>query len=161
MIEKEKGYFAKEYLDLGLQLQLEGRIEDAIVTYKKSIDFFPTAEAYTYLGWAYSLKGLYEDAIQKCMKALEINSSFGNPYNDIGSYLMKLNRNDEAIEWLKKAIEAPNYNTRHFPYYSLGKIYEQSGDWKKAMVYYDNALTVKPDFIAAKNALFRVSSLLN
>ena len=95
------------------------------------------------------------------MKALEINSNFGNPYNDIGSYLMKLNRNDEAIEWLKKAIEAPNYNTRHFPYYSLGKIFEQSGDWKKAMVYYDNALTVKPDFIAAKNALFRVSSLLN
>jgi Tfp pilus assembly protein PilF len=161
MIEKEKGYFAKEYLDLGLQLQLEGQIEDAIITYKKSIEFYPTAEAFTYLGWAYSFKGNFEKAIQKCKEAIEINSNFGNPYNDIGSYLIELKRNAEAIKWLEKALTIPNYNTPHFPYYNLGKIYEQSGDWKKALIYYDEALTIKPDFIAAKNALFRVSSLMN
>lgn len=161
MIDKEKGYFAKEYLDLALQLQLEGKIEDAIETYKKSIEFYPTAEAYTYLGWAYSLLDNYEVAIEQCKIAIDIDPNFGNPYNDIGSYLIQLGRNKEAIPWLEKAITARNYTTRHFPYYNLGKVYEVTGDWKKAMKHYDDALTIKPDFVAAKNALFRVSALLN
>ncbi|MBL1212147.1 MAG: tetratricopeptide repeat protein [Ignavibacteriae bacterium] len=161
MIDKEKGYFAKEYLDLALQLQLEGKIEDAIETYKKSIEFFPTTEAYTYLGWAYSLLDNFEDAIAHCKTAIEIDPNFGNPYNDIGSYLIQMGREQEAIAWLEKAITARKYSTKHFPYYNLGKVFELAGEWKKAMQHYDDALTIKPDFVAAKNALFRVTALLN
>ena len=47
--------------------------------------------------------------------------------NDIGSYLVKKGKLDEAIEWLEKAKTAPRYEPRHFPYMNLGRIYAQKG----------------------------------
>ena len=48
---------------------------------------------------------------------------FGNPYNDIGAYMIELGQFDEAIPWLQQAIEAPRYEPRHFPHYNLGRAY--------------------------------------
>ena len=53
----------------------------------------------------------------------QVDQTFGNPYNDIGSYLVKKGEFDEAIEWLEKAKTAPRYEPRHFPYMNLGRIY--------------------------------------
>ena len=36
----------------------------------------------------------------------------GNPYNDIGSYLIKLGRLDDAIPWLRRAMTARRYEPR-------------------------------------------------
>jgi len=44
-------------------LQLQGELEEVIVQYQCSIDTFPIAEAYTFLGWTYSWMGRYDDAI--------------------------------------------------------------------------------------------------
>src|SRR5687767_13506720 len=60
----------------------------AIKLYKESIDVFPTAEAYTFLGWTYSFEGNYDLAIAECLAAIAVDATFGNPYNDIGSYLI-------------------------------------------------------------------------
>ena len=49
----------------------------------------PTAEAHTFLGWAYSFLGDYESAITECRNAIELDPDFGNPYNDIGAYLIQ------------------------------------------------------------------------
>ncbi|HEX2961750.1 MAG TPA: hypothetical protein VHO43_08160, partial [Ignavibacteriales bacterium] len=54
---------AQEYFNKAYKSQMEGRLDEAIDYYKISIDLFPTAEAHTFLGWAYSVKGKYEDAI--------------------------------------------------------------------------------------------------
>ena len=35
--------------------QMKGELEEAVMLYKKSIETHPTAEAYTFLGWTYSL----------------------------------------------------------------------------------------------------------
>ena len=76
------------------QKQMEGHLEDAIGLYQKSLEIFPTAEAHTFLGWALSFKGLYDDAIQECRKAINIDPDFGNPYNDIGAYLIEKGKYD-------------------------------------------------------------------
>jgi tetratricopeptide (TPR) repeat protein len=70
--------------------QMKGELADAILLYKRSIVVYPTAEAYTFLGWSYSMIDLHEEAIAMCKKAIEIDPSFGNPYNDIGAYLIEL-----------------------------------------------------------------------
>jgi tetratricopeptide (TPR) repeat protein len=161
MPEKENEYFAKEYLEFGRHLQLEGKVDEAIKAYYKSLDYYPSAEGYVQLGLAYSAKHKFSEAIDECMKAIALDPDFGNSYNDIGANLIQLERLDEAISWLNKAISAKNYNLRYLPYYNLGKIFEEKGEYNSALENYNEALSIKPNFIAAKNALFRISSLLN
>src|SRR5581483_1197121 len=96
--EKAIGYFESTY-----KLQMAGQLDTAVLLYSKSIDAYPTAEAYTFRGWTYSMMGRLDEAIQECYKAIEVDPSFGNPYNDIGAYLIEKGQHDEAIPWLERA----------------------------------------------------------
>lgn len=160
-MNKEKIHLAIEYFNKAYQLHMSGNIKDAIEAYKKSIDYYPTPKAHTFLGWAFSLNGRFEEAIDECKIAIELDPNFGNPYNDIGSYLINLGKFDEAIYWLEKAIEAPDYEPRHFPFYNLGRVYEKKGDWFTALTYYEEALKINPDYELAKNAFIKLTSMLN
>ena len=161
MVTRDKISIAAEYFNKAYDLHLRGRIDDAITNYKLSIECYPTAKAHTYLGWAYSLHANYEEAIEECKVAIELDPAFGNPYNDIGSYLISLGKLDEAIIWLERAIDAEDYEPRHFPYFNLGRIYERKGDWFTAMKYYQDALDVNPDYEIAKSAVLRLTAMLN
>ncbi len=136
--------------------QLQGKIADAITLYKRSIALYPTAEAYTFLGWAYSMIDLYDKAIMLCKKAIEIDPALGNPYNDIGAYLIELERWEDAIPWLEEATTAPRYTSPEYAYLNLGRVFEKLGDFHQALVYYNRALAAAPMYLPAewaKNAL--------
>lgn len=136
--------------------QMNGELADAILLYKRSINTFPTAEAFTFLGWTYSMIGEYAEAIDLCKQAIEIDPEFGNPYNDIGAYLIELGKWEEAIPWLEEATTAPRYETVEFAYLNLGRVYEHLGDFYQAYVYYQRALSAAPTYLPAewaKNAL--------
>jgi Tfp pilus assembly protein PilF len=102
---------------------MERRIDEAIALYEKSIAAEPTAEAHTFLGWAMSAQNRLQEAIAHCRTAIEIDPDFGNPYNDIGAYLIELGRPDEAIPWLQRAMRAPRYEPRHFPHLNLARVH--------------------------------------
>ena len=161
MIDKEKIELASEYFNKAYQLHVNGNIKEAIIAYKKSIEFYPTPKAHTFLGWAFSLNGKFEEAIDECKIAIDLDPDFGNPYNDIGSYLINLGKHNEAIFWLEKAIEAPDYEPRHFPYYNLGRVYEKQGSWYLALECYADALKVNPDYELAKTAFVRLTAMMN
>ena len=93
-------------LQEGYRAQMEGDYDHAVELYKKSLQLFPTAEAHTFLGWTYHFQGKIDDAIAECKRAIEVDPEFGNPYNDIGSYLIQLEKYDEAIPWLERAVAA-------------------------------------------------------
>lgn len=161
MINKEKIELAAEYFRKAYELHISGNIKDAIEAYKKSIDYYPTPKAHTFLGWAFSLHGNYDQAIEECKIAIDLDPDYGNPYNDIGSYLINLGKYDEAIYWLQKAIDASDYEPRHYPFFNLGRVYEKKGDWFTARQYYSEALNLKPDYELAKKALYRLTALMN
>jgi Tfp pilus assembly protein PilF len=152
---------AKEYLRKGFEFQMEGNLDEARINYKLSIRYNPTAEAHTHLAWLFSITGNYEEAIEECFSAIEIDRTFGNPYNDIGIYLINLEREEEAIDWFKKAIAAPNYTPRHIPYYHLGKIYRTKGMWKKSREMLKQALRIYPDYPAARKEYYSLLALSN
>jgi Tfp pilus assembly protein PilF len=104
---------------------------------------YPTAEAHTYLGWTYSFKGRYSDAIEQCKLAIRIDPEFGNPYNDIGSYLIHLGRVDQAIPWLEQAKKASRYEPRHFPYLNLYRVYTKLGRLDAAQRELQQALFIQ------------------
>jgi tetratricopeptide (TPR) repeat protein len=125
--------------------QMAGELEDSIRLYRESIALCPTADAYTYLGWAYSFQGRIEEAIAQCEIAIKLDPEFGNPYNDIGVYLMQQQNFDEAVPWLEKAKHAKRYEPRHFPYINLGRVYLSKGMIQKALEEFRGALQFNPD----------------
>ena len=96
---------------------------------------------------------MYQQGIGESKKAIEVDPDLGNPYNDIGAYLIEIRHIDEAITWLEKAKVAKRDKARHYPYHYLGRIYERLGEWGKAMEEYKGALRVLPEFEAAKQSL--------
>jgi Tfp pilus assembly protein PilF len=136
---------ALELIELAMKHQMAHEFDDAIRRYKESIALHPTADAHTYLGWAYSFLGRLNEAIAQCEIAIELDPQFGNPYNDIGVYLMQQQRPDDAIPWLERAKSAKRYEPRHFPYINLGRIYLTKGMIQKALDEFGGALEHNPD----------------
>ena len=127
METEQKQARALRLLEKAYERQRAGKLDQAIQLYKASIEQCPTAEAHTYLGWTYSFLGRYDDAIDQCKIAITVDPQFGNPYNDIGSYLIQKGQLDEAIPWLELAKKAPRYEPRHFPYLNLFRVYAKMG----------------------------------
>ncbi len=138
------------------RFQSEGRLDKAIDLYTKSIGIYPTAEGYTFRGWAYSFQKRLHEAIEECKKAIEIDPSFGNAYNDIGTYLMALGELDAAVEWFEKAKVATRYEARHYPYMNLGRLFAFRGMLLKAIAEFEAALMLcpgEPTCLASLNEL--------
>lgn len=143
------------------EAQMNGELDEAVKLYQESIRTFPTAEAHTFLGWTYSFMGQLHEAIEECQLAIACDPDFGNPYNDIGAYLIELNQLDEAITWFEKAMKAKRYECPAFPHMNLGRVYERKGEWHKALDAYKCAVTLNPDYTAAKRALLRLLTMMN
>ena len=141
--------------------QMAGDLDGAIETYRRSIDVYPTAEAHTFLGWVYSSLQLYDEAIAACKDAIATDPTFGNPYNDIGSYLIEQEQYLAAIEWLKQALDAPRYGARHYAHFNLGRAYEHLGDWETALEHYTRSLGVNPSYNEARRAFNSLRTKLN
>jgi Tfp pilus assembly protein PilF len=128
------------------ELQLKGDLAGAIEGYHRSLAIHPTAEAHTFLGWAYSFQGDLDAAIHQCERAIEVDPTFGNPYNDIGAYLIQLGRYAEALPWLKRALKARRYEPRHYPHYNLGFALLNLGRTDEALLEFKRALRRCPDY---------------
>lgn len=161
MATDEDRQAALRLLEEANRCHLEGDIEEAIRLYQASIERFPTADAHTYLGWMYSFLGRIEEAIRECHVAIELDPDFGNPYNDIGVYLMTQGKLKEAIPWLEKAKMARRYEPRHFPFLNLGRIHLARGRLGEAMAEFRRALEIRPEDSSIRRAIVEVQSRLN
>jgi len=152
---------ATELWQAAYRYQMEGDLDRAIEYYKRSIEVRPTAEAHTFLGWTYSFQGRVKEAIAECLRAIEVDPEFGNPYNDIGVYLMQQGRVEEAIPWLEKAKQAKRYEPRQFPFMNLARIYLKQGRWWDALRELEEAVRVAPADAPAHRALHSLRARLN
>jgi Tfp pilus assembly protein PilF len=152
---------ALELWNAGYQRHRENDLAGAIDFYSRSIQIWPTAEAYTFRGWAYQGLGRIDDAIAECRKAIEIDPDYGNPYNDIGAYLIAKGELDDAIPWLERAKRAPRYEPRHFPYVNLGRLYAAKGMITAAAAELERALEIEPNDPVGRQILARLRAMLN
>lgn len=155
--EKEAfAFFCKAYGH-----QTDGELNAAIVNYKKSIELHPTAEAHTFLGWTYGFLERFDQAIDECRKAIALDPDLGNPYNDIGAYLIEKGCFDEALYFLDKALKSKRYGDTCFPHYNMGRVWEAKGDTERAMRAYRRALKENPDYTLARIALRKLGGIFN
>jgi tetratricopeptide (TPR) repeat protein len=152
---------ATELWRQGYRHQTGGNVDRAIELYRQSIELYPTAEAHTFLGWAMSFQGHLAEATEECLRAIEIDAEFGNPYNDIGVYLMQQDKLDESISWLEKAKQAKRYEPRQFPFLNLGRIYIRQGRWWEALRELEEAVRLAPRDVGAARILHNLRGRLN
>ena len=131
---------AKKYMDSGLELVARGLLKEARERFKSSAGSHVTSDALTYWGWMEHRLGNTALAIMLCHRAIKVDPDFGNPYNDIGSYLISLGKPDQAIPWLEKAVSAKRYEPRQFPHLNLGRIYLAKGHLLRAAKEFTAAL---------------------
>jgi len=144
---------AWELLKEAYQYQMGGEYEMAVELYRRSLEVHPTAEAHTYLGWAYHFQGKIEQAIAECKKAIQADPEFGNPYNDIGAYLIEKGEYDAALPWLERALQSRRYDSYHYPHYNLGRVYMAKEMYLKARQHFEQALQISPEYTLAREAL--------
>ena len=137
----------------GYVLHLIGRYDLAARYFRKSIEIHPSAEAHTFLGWSLSSLGRTEEAIDECKTAIGLDPDYGNPYNDIGVYLIDLGRADEAIPWLEQATRAKRYCCYQFPHFNLGRVLLMQGRLEDARRSFERALDYEPDYLPALQGL--------
>jgi tetratricopeptide (TPR) repeat protein len=161
MDEEVRRELADRFFHEAYRKQEKGELEEAAELYRKSIESFPTAEAHTFLGWALSLMGKLDEAIAECHTAISIDPTFGNPYNDIGAYLLQKGEIDEAIPWLLRALQAPRYESYCFPHTNLARAYEAKRQWSAAAEEYRKALQERPGYVPARQGLVRLRAMFN
>lgn len=152
---------SQQHFQEAFEAQLEGDYDRAVQLYKDSLALKPTAEAHTFLGWTYHFQGKIQEAIEECKLAIQLDPDFGNPYNDIGAYLIDLGRYDEAIPWLEQAMTAKRYEARHYPYFNLGRVYFAKGAINRARELFLKSLEIEPRYTLARQAVEKLRRMMN
>jgi Tfp pilus assembly protein PilF len=151
---------AVELFRQAYHLQMDGELDLAVSLYKRSIELHPTAEAYTFLGWTYRFQGKLDQAITECKRAIAVDPNFGNPYNDIGAYLIEKGKYDDAIPWLEQATQAARYDSYEYPWFNLGRVYFMKDMYNRAGECWRKALEIDADYQPAKEALQKLQKMV-
>ena len=119
--------------------------------YKKAIACFKNAEAhmvktnatfYIAAGIAYGEDGQYQKAIEELQKAIDLDTSGYDAYNNIGLYYSRTGNFSMSFQMLNKAIQL-NPNDDH-AYYNMGNTYAAMNDFTNALTFYKKALSLNP-----------------
>ncbi|HTX14283.1 MAG TPA: tetratricopeptide repeat protein [Candidatus Baltobacteraceae bacterium] len=160
-IPEDRHEQAQDLFQRAYRAQMTGDLDRAAELYKASLEILPSAEAHTFLGWTYHFQGKIQDAIDECKRAIAVDPDFGNPYNDIGAYLIALGKLDEAVPWLERALHAPRYDPRHFPHFNLGRVYLAKGMFNRARQCFQEALRIEPNYTLARQAIENLRRMVN
>ncbi|DAB38718.1 MAG TPA: hypothetical protein CFH83_04545 [Sulfuricurvum kujiense] len=109
-------------------------------------------------------RGNLESAMYLYQDAINISSSYGQAYSNLGLTYQKLGREAEALWANRKAIELANGSTKNTvqasSYYNIAKIYESRSQWQDALNNYRNALS-KKEHPAYRQGIARMQAKLH
>lgn len=81
----------------------------------------------------------------------------GTAFYWIGESYAKENRLEDAIDFLERAVvEKQGNRFKDYSVYTLANVYERTGDYEKAVKYYDDLLTHYPESPLANQAQVRI-----
>ena len=129
------------YSNRGYTLFKEGKLEEAIDQYLRSIELNPEFDQAHYnLGVTFFNLKRYDQAIAHFKKVVNIDPGNADAYYIWGKALFFLNKSSEAIDVLKKSLEInPG---RAETYFILGNTLKDLGQFDKAISNYQKALVI-------------------
>ena len=131
---------------------LHNELEDAEVSYKKSIELNPSfVEAHNNLGSVLLRLNKFEEAQVCYKKAIELQPNYADAYKNLGHTFDKLDKFDEAVTCYKKAIELnPNYADA---YNHMGNILQKLNKFKESEIFYRKGIELDPNEAKSYNNL--------
>jgi len=146
------GPSADAYYHLGIFLQDQNQLDEAISCYAKAIKIKPDfVEAYYNLGVILHEKRKYNEAIQYYQEVLKLNTDHLKANINLGNILRQTGEVDDAVRYFQKALSLdPDYADI---YNNLGAVFQDKGELDEAISYYQKALELNVDFSEAYNNL--------
>jgi tetratricopeptide (TPR) repeat protein len=131
------------YLNLGVDLDEKGRVDEAVGNYRKALQFTPDLEeAHNDLGYAFLQEGRADEATAQFREALQIWPAFAEAHYNLGNALFQKGRVDEAITEYQNALQIkPLYMEAH---YNMGIALGQKGRVDEAIDHLQKALQIAP-----------------
>ncbi len=150
--EQSTNQAATDQNKLGLALARRGKVDEAIVHYRKALEIDPDfVAAHNNLGLALAGRGQVEEAIVHYRKALMIRPDNADAYNNLGAAMAECGRVDEAIAYYRKALEIRPDNAE--VHNNLGIALAGRGQVAEAIAHFQSALKIKPDLADAHSNL--------
>jgi tetratricopeptide (TPR) repeat protein len=104
------------------------QLQERIAQFQKMANDDPTNElGHFRLGQLYLDDGQYENAIKSFRRTLELSPQFSKVYQLLGTALMKLGRNDEAVEVLQQGFAVADERGDNIPRDEMSKLLVQLG----------------------------------
>ncbi len=139
--------YADAYLQVGIALYQQDRLEEAITHYQQAIALKPNADAYCNLGNALLKQGRQEEAISQYQKALALEPNFLDAHLGLGCALIYQSQFEAADACFQQAlILHPNSPEA---YHNRGIALVNQNQTDEAIGCFQKALQLKPDFIEA------------
>jgi len=134
---------------LGVALEKEGRLNDALSHYFESIKIEPHnyPDSYSNIGGVYIQQGRIEDAIKYCSEALRIDPRSVNAHITLGNALAAKGDMDTAVDHFFEALRIePESGEAHN---NLGNVLLRQGRVEDAIQHCSKALGFKARFVRA------------
>ena len=128
---RDGGGEARGYYQLGRYHQAQGRLQQAIVAYRKALALDAGhADARNALGTAHATLAEFEIAIAEFSTAIAADPSAAHLHNNLGYALYLDGRNAEAVQAFEKAVALDSSNPRTWN--NLGRAAQRLGDTARA-----------------------------
>jgi tetratricopeptide (TPR) repeat protein len=146
----DRNYLA--YNNLGFYLSRQGRTNEAMVNYRRSLEINPNYEdALNNMGYALAGQKKYEEAIGYYLAALRIRPNHPEVHNNLGNAVSELGRIDEAIGHYRATLaQQPEHADAHN---NLGVALAMKGQLDEAILHFREAVRFKPNDVSGHSNL--------
>jgi Flp pilus assembly protein TadD len=132
---------------LGLSLEQEGKIDEAMFHYSRSLHIYPEYEVFFKMGYILYQQGKLDEAMVHFKESILRNPNSDEAHNNMGIIRALQGDVNGAIGHYHAAVKI---NPKHAgAYYNLGRIAANQGKTGEAINYYRKALRIEPDMTQA------------
>jgi type IV pilus assembly protein PilF len=149
---------ARIHTELGQQYLERGKLKTALEKLKKALQFDERyAPAHTVIATIYARIGENAQAEQHFRRAEQLKPKNGDTNNNLGVFLCKIGKVDEALPYFEKAVHDPFYATKDVALSNAGRCLLKKNDYAGAENEYRRALTINS---TNADALYQLASVL-
>src|SRR3990172_3448983 len=127
----------------GVELANKGRLDEAIVCFKKANTLAANPNSYYLLGLAHQVQGKTLEAKNNYLKAVKLSPDFSMAHNNLGTIYLGQKDYERAIKHFKTSISKNPKNAN--AHNNLGNAYKATGKFDKAISCYQKALDINPN----------------
>ena len=143
------------HFNLGNDLEIQGRYEEALAAYRVDVEQRPNYEVHSRLGVVLDELGRFEEGETHLRRAIELNPQSRSAHLNLGKALLKLGRYEESIDTTRVALERdPDSFQAHA---NLGAAFAALGRSDEAETHLRRAIALNPQ---AKRANFNLGVIL-